>query len=57
MDVDGNGNRETLQGEARLPVAGYAAFMATLGVIAAALGGNLEEEGEIKAELLFDEET
>ena len=40
-----------------LPVAGYAAFMATLGVIAAALGGNLEEEGEIKAELLFDEET
>ncbi len=41
----------------RLPVAAYAAFMATLGVIAAALGGNLEEEGEIKAELLFDEET
>ncbi len=40
-----------------LPVEGYAAFMATLGVIAAALGGNLEDEDEIKAELLFDEET
>ncbi len=41
----------------RLSIPGYAGFMATLGVLAAALGGNLEEEGEIKAELLFDEET
>ena len=42
---------------AHLRLAAYAAFMATLGVIAASLGGNLEEEDEIKAELLFDEET
>ncbi len=40
-----------------LRVAAYAAFMATIGVLAASLGGNLEEEDEIKAELLFDEET
>jgi hypothetical protein len=31
--------------------------MAVLGVLAGALGGNLEDEDEIKAELLFDEET
>lgn len=42
---------------ARLNEAAYAAFMATIGVVAASLGGNLEEEDEIKAELLFDEET
>jgi len=41
----------------RLSIPGYAAFMATIGVLAAALGGNLEEEAEIKAQLLFDEET
>jgi hypothetical protein len=35
----------------------HAAFMAVLGVLAGALGGNLEDEDEIKAELLFDEET
>lgn len=35
----------------------YAAFMATLGVLAGALGGNLEEEDVVKAELFFDEET
>lgn len=35
----------------------HTAFMATLGVVAAAFGGNLEEEAEIKAVLLFDEET
>nr|WP_290669345.1 hypothetical protein [Ardenticatena sp.] len=35
----------------------YAAFMATLGVLAGALGGNLEEEDELKAELYYDEET
>lgn len=38
-------------------LARYAAFMATLGVLAGALGGNLEEEDTIKAELFFDEET
>ena len=40
-----------------LGIPAYAAFMATIGVLAAALGGNLEEEDTIKAELLFDEET
>ncbi len=40
-----------------LPIARYAAFMASVGVLAAALGGNLEEEEDIKAEILFDEET
>ncbi len=35
----------------------YAIFTATIGVLGAALGGNLEEEREIKAELFFDEET
>ncbi len=35
----------------------YAAFMASVGVLAAALGGNLEEEEDIKAEVLFDEEV
>ena len=35
----------------------YAVFTAAIGVLGAALGGNLEEEREIKAELFFDEET
>ena len=35
----------------------YALFTATIGILGAALGGNLEEEREIKAELFFDEET
>jgi len=35
----------------------HAAFMAILGVLAGALGGNLEDEDAIKAELFFDEET
>lgn len=35
----------------------YAAFMATLGVLAGAMGGNLEDEDTLKAELFFDEET
>ncbi len=34
----------------------YSAFMASVGVVAGALGGNLEEEEDIKAEVLFDEE-
>ncbi len=41
----------------RLSIGRYAAFMATVGVIASALGGNLEEEEDIKSEILFDEET
>ncbi|NPA90663.1 MAG: hypothetical protein GXO55_04335 [Chloroflexi bacterium] len=40
-----------------LPLTQYAAFMASVGVVAAALGGNLEEEEDIKAEVLFDEEA
>ncbi len=39
--------------DAVLPFAG---FSAALGVVAAAMGGNLEEEAEIKAELFIDEE-
>ena len=35
----------------------YSAFMASVGVVAGALGGNLEEEEDIKAEVLFDEEV
>ncbi len=38
-------------------LAKYAAFMAILGVLAGAMGGNLEEEDEIKADLFYDEET
>jgi predicted Zn-dependent protease len=38
-------------------LARHAAFMALLGVLAGALGGNLEDEGAIKAKLFFDEET
>lgn len=38
-------------------LARYAAFMAILGILAAALGGNLEEESDMKARLFFDEET
>lgn len=34
-----------------------AAFMATLGALAAALGGNLEDEDKLKAKLFYDEET
>jgi hypothetical protein len=35
----------------------HAAFMAALGVSAAALGGNLEDEDDLKARLFYDEET
>lgn len=35
----------------------YAAFMATLGLLGGALGGNLEDEGNFKAKFLFDEEA
>ncbi len=41
----------------KLSLVHYATFMANLGVIAGAFGGNLEEESEIKAVLLFDEEA
>lgn len=42
---------------ADLPRTNYVMFMASIGILAAALGGNLEEEGEIKAALFFDEEV
>ena len=42
---------------ARLPRLNYVMFMASIGILAAALGGNLEDEGEIKAALFFDEEV
>ncbi len=35
----------------------YSAFMGIIGVLAGAMGGNLEEEEEIKADLFYDEET
>ncbi|MCB0168285.1 MAG: hypothetical protein KDI79_28920 [Anaerolineae bacterium] len=38
-------------------LAQHAAFMATLGVLGAALGGNLEDEDKLKAKLFYDEET
>ncbi len=38
-------------------LAGFAAFMAILGMLAGAMGGNLEEGNEIKADLFYDEET
>lgn len=34
-----------------------AAFMAIIGVLAGALGGNLEDEDDLKAKLFYDEET
>lgn len=36
---------------------GHGAFVATLGILAAALGGNLEEQDVLKSSLLYDEET
>lgn len=41
----------------RLMLLRHAAFMAMLGVLAGALGGNLEEDVAIKARLFYDEET
>ena len=38
------------------PLGSFALFAAMVGVVAAALGGNLEEEAELKAELFIDEE-
>jgi predicted Zn-dependent protease len=38
-------------------LARHASFMATVGAFVAALGGNLEDEDEFKAQLLYDEET
>lgn len=38
-------------------LARYSAFMATLGLLGGALGGNLEDEGNFKAKFLFDEEA
>ncbi|RLB08600.1 MAG: hypothetical protein DRG59_04540 [Deltaproteobacteria bacterium] len=35
----------------------FASFAGILGLLAGAVGGNLEEEDEIKAELFYDEET
>ena len=40
-----------------LPRLKYVSFMASIGILAAALGGNLEEEDAIKAELFYDDEV
>lgn len=44
----------SLDSEARLK---FAAFVSTLGTLAGALGGNLEEEDAFKAQFFFDEEV
>ena len=38
-------------------IARQAGFMAMLGTLAGSLGGNLENEDDLKADLFFDEET
>lgn len=40
-----------------LPRIRYVAFLSSIGILAGALGDNLEEEEAIKAELFFDEEV
>jgi hypothetical protein len=40
-----------------LPVIHYAKIMATFGIMASALGGNLEETEDLKAVLFYTEET
>jgi hypothetical protein len=40
-----------------LPVFHFARLMATFGLMASALGGNLEEERDLKAVLIYTEET
>ncbi|WP_457573975.1 hypothetical protein [Desulfolithobacter sp.] len=40
-----------------LPMAHFAKLMATFGILASSLGGNLEEEHDLKAVLVYTEET
>ncbi len=40
-----------------LPMAHFAKIMATFGILASSLGGNLEEEHDLKAVLVYTEET
>ena len=40
-----------------LPIFHFAKLMATFGIVASALGGNLEEEHDLKAVLIYTEET
>ncbi len=40
-----------------LPAFHFSKLMATFGVLASAVGGNLEEEQDIKALLVYKEET
>jgi hypothetical protein len=44
-------------GDRVLPAAHFARLMATFGILASALGGNLEEEQDLKAVLIYTEET
>ena len=44
-------------GDQPLPVFHFARLMATFGILASALGGNLEEERDLKAVLIYTEET
>ena len=40
-----------------LPVFHFSKLMATFGILASSVGGNLEEEQDIKAVLIYTEET
>jgi hypothetical protein len=40
-----------------LPIVHFARLMATFGILASAVGGNLEEEHDLKAVLIYSEET
>lgn len=58
MSLPGNVIGNWISAEASVSnLAKFAAFAATLGVAAGALGGNLEDEGRMKAKFFFDEES
>ena len=44
-------------GDQPLPIVHFAKLMATFGILASSLGGNLEEEHDLKAVLVYTEET
>lgn len=58
MSLPGNVIGNWISAEASVSnLSRFAAFAATLGVAAGALGGNLEDEGRMKAKFFFDEES
>jgi len=44
-------------GSQSLPMPHFTKIMATFGILASSLGGNLEEEHDLKAVLIYEEET